>query len=94
MSNDDWIKEAFQKASRQADKAGPVAVKIRKLLDNHTPDILNMWAKVEGQDKAIFFAKVLSENDEFNELVETLTECFTVAGYLFAQMENGELNSY
>lgn len=90
MSNDKWIDSAFEQAKIDADRLGPIAGTVRKFLDENSPAILDRWSSVVGRDKAIWFAKILSENDELSDLVETLTECFTVAGYLLAKMETNK----
>ena len=90
MSSDQWIKEAFEKANAVSNKANSVAHTIRKFLDDNTPDILDKWSEMVGRDKALWFAKILSENEELTNLVETLSECFTVSGYLLAKMEDNQ----
>jgi len=87
MTENNWINEAFKKAQEDAERGASAAYKIRAFLDENTPTILDKWSRLVGREKSLKFAVMLSENDEFNELVETLTECFTVAGYLLAQIE-------
>ena len=86
MPNENWINEAFEKA--QKDIPGTeLAVRVREFLDANTPAILNKWSELVGSEMALHFAKVLAANDSFSDAVETLTECFTVAGYILAKME-------
>ena len=82
-----WIKEAFDKAKIDAEKSKSVADTISRFLDENTPLVLKKWSQIVGEDKAIAFAKELAKNPELNEMVETLTGVFTVAGYLLAVME-------
>ena len=83
----DWIEKAFADAEKKNTDSFGIAYKIRGFLDENTPKILDQWAKVVGKEKSVTLAKYLSEHDDMNDLVETLTEVFTVAGYLFAKME-------
>lgn len=87
MPNENWINEAFEKAQKDIPST-EFAVKIRAFLDSNTPEILNKWTATVGDEMALHFAKVLAANDSFSDAVETLTECFTVAGYILAKMEN------
>ena len=93
MNNDDWINDAFKEAQRNADMAAPVAEKIRAFLDEYTPGILDRWSNMVGRDKAMKFAKFLADNDDARDLVEALTECFTVSGYLFAMIDMKRKNN-
>lgn len=86
MPNENWINEAFEKAQHDLPSA-ELAVKIRAFLDSNTPTILKKWTAIVGDEMALHFAKVLAANDSFSDAVETLTECFTVAGYILAKME-------
>ena len=87
MENNKWIEEAFEIANAVNNKANSIASTIRKFLDENTPNILDKWSEMIGRDKAIWFAKILSENEELSDIVETLTECFTLSGYLLAITE-------
>ena len=86
MPNENWINEAFEKAQQDLPST-ELAVKIRAFLDSNTPTILKKWTAIVGDEMALHFAKVLAANDSFSDAVETLTECFTVAGYILAKME-------
>ena len=88
MENNDWITEAFKKAQSDAAIIGKYATTIQRFLDEHTPAILDGWAKIVGKDKAALFSVLLSENDELRKLVDSLTGVFTTAGYMLAKAED------
>ena len=77
---EDWIKKAFDLAGNEAD----IAQTINDFLDKYTPEILNQWSMIVGQERTVKFAAKLSEDDDFMECIEILTSCFTVAGYKLA----------
>ena len=87
MENNKWIDEAFKEAIELNKTAESYSKTIREFLDEYTPTILDKWANVVGRDKSIWLATILSDNDELNELIETLTAFFTIAGYMLAKSE-------
>lgn len=86
MENKNWIEEAFEKASVDAE----TAQNIRQFLDDNTPAILTIWSQVVGQERAVKLAETIAENDDAIELIDELTTCFTIAGYMFAKFEDGK----
>ena len=87
MENNDWINKAFEQASSDAERAKSTAIKIRKFLDENTPQILEKWSEAVGRDKALRFGTVMSENEDFGLLVDMLAAVFATAGYVFAKTE-------
>lgn len=86
---DEWIKQAFEKARKEANRANPIAVRVRKGLDEHTEEILDKWANVVGRDKSMKLALMLRDDEELSDLVETLCETFFTAGYVYC-LTNGK----
>ena len=82
---DNWINNAFQQAQKDAERIDNLVNTIRDFLDYETPLILDQWAKVMGEEKTMKFIAMLGENKELNEYVESLSECFAIAGYLLAK---------
>lgn len=84
---DNWIEEAFEQASSDLEEYGKIAEKVRRFLDEYTPNILDRWSHVVGLEKSIKFAEIIAYTDGAVELVDELTTIFTLAGYLLAKSE-------
>lgn len=87
LMKDNWIEEAFEQASSDLEEYGKIAEKVRRFLDECTPNILDRWSHVVGLEKSIKFAEIIANTDGAVELVDELTAIFTLAGYLLAKSE-------
>jgi hypothetical protein len=83
MENKNWIEDAFAKAAHEVE----TAQNIRQFLDDNTPAILTIWSRVVGDDKAVKLAEMIAKTDDGVMLIDELTTCFAIAGYMLAKSE-------
>lgn len=81
MENEKWINKALNQASEES----KIAMAINEFLEENTPAILDKWSETIGNEKVTRFAKIITTDEELMEMIISLTNCFTIAGYLFAK---------
>jgi len=81
--NNDWISEAFAKASVMAEKTEDIIARIQLHFNEKSEELLHLWGRQIGDEITLKMIKILIDEDIEHALSE-LAKTFLVAGYLSA----------
>lgn len=89
---EDWIKEAMNRANKEAEVAGPISQRCFEHLDTKTPGMLDLWKSLIDEKVFRKFAIMMME-DEMQEALVELTKVFFCGGYTSAMddIKNGKM---